>query len=190
MGQVLHRGATTTEAVRRAIQHSQESLRVLARRHGINQKTVAKWRKRCSVADLPTVSGERSGRLVWRRCWLNSEHGWRTRCDHCRRSQRRRRSFATRSHAGVPSPDTSMTATSRLIIPLPSGRSAPSLWVGRTICSVDQTAAVRAQLPSTPCSERHVNRTLTQKVRVLENHLTPRGPSSATSPPHQTVRLS
>jgi chaperonin GroEL len=50
MGQVLHRGATTTEAVRRAIQHSQESLRVLARRHGINQKTVAKWRKRCSVA--------------------------------------------------------------------------------------------------------------------------------------------
>lgn len=54
MGQVLHRGATTTEAVRRAIQHSQESLRALARRHGINPKTVAKWRKRCSVADLPT----------------------------------------------------------------------------------------------------------------------------------------
>ena len=54
MGQVLHRGASTTEAVRRAIQHSQESLRVLARRHGINQKTVAKWRKRCSVADLRT----------------------------------------------------------------------------------------------------------------------------------------
>jgi transposase InsO family protein len=54
MGQVLHRGATTTEAIRRAIQHSQESLRVLARRHGINSKTVAKWRKRSSVADLPT----------------------------------------------------------------------------------------------------------------------------------------
>ena len=54
MGQVLHRGATTTEAVRRAIQHSQESLRRLARRHGINPKTVAKWRKRCSVADLRT----------------------------------------------------------------------------------------------------------------------------------------
>ena len=54
MGQVLHRGATTTEAVRRAIQHSQESLRALSRRHGINPKTVAKWRKRGSVADLPT----------------------------------------------------------------------------------------------------------------------------------------
>jgi len=54
MGQVLHRCATTTEVVRRAIQHSQESLRTLAHRHGINPKTIAKWRKRCSVADLPT----------------------------------------------------------------------------------------------------------------------------------------
>ena len=54
MGQVLHGSATTTEAVRRAIQHSQESLRTLSKRFGINQKTVAKWRKRSSVADLPT----------------------------------------------------------------------------------------------------------------------------------------
>jgi hypothetical protein len=38
MDQVLHRGATTTEAIRRAIQHSQESLRTLAHRHGINPK--------------------------------------------------------------------------------------------------------------------------------------------------------
>ncbi|AUW47458.1 hypothetical protein CUJ84_pRLN3000335 (plasmid) [Rhizobium leguminosarum] len=35
MGQVLHGSATTTEAVRRAIQHSQESLRTLSRRYGI-----------------------------------------------------------------------------------------------------------------------------------------------------------
>src|SRR5215475_9257037 len=54
MGQILHGSATTTEAVRRAIQHSQESLRMLAERYGINQKTVAKWKKRTSVADLPT----------------------------------------------------------------------------------------------------------------------------------------
>ena len=54
MGQVLHGSATTTEAVRRAIQYSQESLRVLASRYGINQKTVAKWKRRGSVADLPT----------------------------------------------------------------------------------------------------------------------------------------
>jgi DNA-binding transcriptional regulator YiaG len=54
MGQVLHGSATTTEAVRRAIQHSQESLRALSKRYGINQKTVAKWKRRTSVADVPT----------------------------------------------------------------------------------------------------------------------------------------
>jgi hypothetical protein len=54
MGQILHGSATTTEAVRRAIQNSQASLRALARCYGINQKTVAKWKKRSSVNDLPT----------------------------------------------------------------------------------------------------------------------------------------
>jgi transposase len=54
MGQILHGSATTTEAIRRAIQHSQASLRTLAKRYGINQKTVAKWKNRSSVADLPT----------------------------------------------------------------------------------------------------------------------------------------
>jgi hypothetical protein len=54
MGQVLHGSATTTEALRRAIRHSQESLRALAKRYGINPKTVAKWKRRPSVTDLPT----------------------------------------------------------------------------------------------------------------------------------------
>src|SRR5882757_7324392 len=54
MGQVLHGCATTTEAIRRALQHSQASLRTLAKRYGINQKTVAKWKKRTSASDLPT----------------------------------------------------------------------------------------------------------------------------------------
>ena len=54
MGQVLHGSATTTEAIRRAIQHSQASLRALSKRYGINQKTVAKWRQRTSVADQRT----------------------------------------------------------------------------------------------------------------------------------------
>src|SRR3954449_1915186 len=54
MGQVRHASARTTAAVRRAIQHRQESLRGLARRHGINPKTVAKWKKRTSAADRPT----------------------------------------------------------------------------------------------------------------------------------------
>jgi transposase len=54
MGQVLHGGATTTEAVRRAIQGSQKSLRALAKRYGINPKTVAKWRGRNTTLDRPT----------------------------------------------------------------------------------------------------------------------------------------
>jgi hypothetical protein len=53
MGQGLHGSATTTEAVRRAIQHSRESLRALAKRYGVNPKTVAKGKARTSVSDLP-----------------------------------------------------------------------------------------------------------------------------------------
>jgi hypothetical protein len=40
------------------MQHSQESLRSLAKRYGIDQKTVAKWKKRTSVADLSTGPSE------------------------------------------------------------------------------------------------------------------------------------
>ncbi|MDQ4136345.1 MAG: IS481 family transposase [Pseudomonadota bacterium] len=54
MGQVLHGSARTTAAVRRAIQHSQESLRALSKRYGINPKTVAKWKKRTSADDQRT----------------------------------------------------------------------------------------------------------------------------------------
>ncbi len=53
MGQVLHGSATTTEAVRRAIQARQESVRALAKRYGISPTTVQKWRKRQTVADEP-----------------------------------------------------------------------------------------------------------------------------------------
>ena len=53
MGQVLHGSARTTEAVRRAIQRSEEGVRALARRHGISPTTVQKWRKRASVSDAP-----------------------------------------------------------------------------------------------------------------------------------------
>ncbi len=51
MGQVRHGSARTTAAIRRAIQHSQESLQSLAVRFSINPKTVAKWRKRSTVQD-------------------------------------------------------------------------------------------------------------------------------------------
>lgn len=48
-----HPRATTDEAVRRAIQASGEPATVLARRYGINRKTVQKWRARDATADLP-----------------------------------------------------------------------------------------------------------------------------------------
>jgi hypothetical protein len=54
MGQVRHGSATTTHAVRAAIQRSQASLATLSRELGINPKTVAKWRKRATVEDLKT----------------------------------------------------------------------------------------------------------------------------------------
>jgi len=53
MGQVLHGSATTTHAIRIAIQRSKASLKDLAARYGLNQKTVAKWRKRAFVNDAP-----------------------------------------------------------------------------------------------------------------------------------------
>ncbi len=58
MGQVLHGSATTTEAVRRAIQNNQESVRALAKRYSINRKTVSKWKHRETVADRKTGSKE------------------------------------------------------------------------------------------------------------------------------------
>lgn len=54
MGQILHGSARTTEAIRRAIQNSQASVRALARFHGINPKTVAKWKKRTRASDQKT----------------------------------------------------------------------------------------------------------------------------------------
>lgn len=52
MGEVLHGCARTTPSIRREIQHSQESLRKLADRYGVNIKTVIRWRKRDFVSDV------------------------------------------------------------------------------------------------------------------------------------------
>ncbi len=54
MGQVRHGSATTTHAVRAAIQRSHASLSQLSRDLGINPKTVAKGRKRATVEDMET----------------------------------------------------------------------------------------------------------------------------------------
>ena len=47
----LHGSARTTPRVRAELQASQETTRRLAARHGLNPKTVAKWRRRGSTAD-------------------------------------------------------------------------------------------------------------------------------------------
>ncbi|KZL18644.1 Integrase core domain protein [Pseudovibrio axinellae] len=53
MGQLLHGSATTTHAVRAAIQRSQATITELSKQYDLNPKTVMKWRSRASVEDLP-----------------------------------------------------------------------------------------------------------------------------------------
>ena len=53
MGQILHGSAKTTHAIRGELQRSQASVASLARKYGINEKTVLKWRHRQSVDDMP-----------------------------------------------------------------------------------------------------------------------------------------
>ncbi len=52
MGRVRHGSATTTHAVRAAIQRFQASPAQLNRELGINTTTVAKWHKRAAVEDM------------------------------------------------------------------------------------------------------------------------------------------
>ena len=53
MGKVLHSSATTTHAVRAAIQRSKATIAELSAQCGVNPKTVMTWRNRSSVEDLP-----------------------------------------------------------------------------------------------------------------------------------------
>jgi transposase InsO family protein len=64
MGQVLHGSATTTHAVRAAIQRPKASLQELSQRYGINPKTVQKWRKPSSVEDAPMGPKERRSTVL------------------------------------------------------------------------------------------------------------------------------
>ena len=53
MADILHGSARTTPRIRAELQASQESTRSLAARHGLNPKTVKKWRSRTATADAP-----------------------------------------------------------------------------------------------------------------------------------------
>jgi hypothetical protein len=105
MAQIIHESATTIEAVCRAIQHSQESLRALAKRYGINQKRVAKWKGQTSAADLLTGPKEASPR-----CRRSKKSGCRRvptaygqqPLDDCLYALQPRIPYVTRSPASVP----------------------------------------------------------------------------------------
>ena len=64
MAQLLHGSATTTARTRAEFRDSEESVATLARRHGVNTKTVAKWRKRAGVEDLPMGPRERRSTVL------------------------------------------------------------------------------------------------------------------------------
>ncbi len=64
MAQLLHGSATTTARTRAEFQNSDESVAALARRHGVNPKTVAKWRHRQTVEDLPMGPRERKSSVL------------------------------------------------------------------------------------------------------------------------------
>ena len=64
MGQVRHGSATSTQAVRVAIQRSQATNAGLSRELGINVKTVAKWRKRETLEDRKTGPTEPSSTVL------------------------------------------------------------------------------------------------------------------------------
>jgi hypothetical protein len=64
MGQILHGSATTTHAIRAAIERSKAPLKELAARYRLNQKTVANWRKRAFVYNATMVLKERRSTVL------------------------------------------------------------------------------------------------------------------------------
>ena len=64
MAQLLHGSATTTARTRAEFQGPGESVAALARRHGVNPKTVANWRARGGAEDLPMGPRERRSTVL------------------------------------------------------------------------------------------------------------------------------
>jgi len=64
MGQFLHGSAKTTHAIRAELQRSKAPTAALARRYGINAKTVMKWRSRPGVEDDAMGPTERKSTVL------------------------------------------------------------------------------------------------------------------------------
>jgi len=60
----LHGRATTTPTIRRTIRESKDTILTLAKRYGINPKTVLKWKHRKSEEDAPSGAPSRSKSLT------------------------------------------------------------------------------------------------------------------------------
>ena len=75
MGGVLQGCARTTPRIRAELQASQASTRALARRYGLNPKTVAKWRQRTTTDDAPMGRGRAARSWPKRRRRSSSSSG-------------------------------------------------------------------------------------------------------------------
>ena len=74
-----HSRATTTPKIRRAIHASDEMNTVLAKRYGVNRKTIAKWKGRDSVSDGRMAENPRSTVLTDEDEAIILAYRWRTR---------------------------------------------------------------------------------------------------------------
>ncbi|VIO69260.1 hypothetical protein CI1B_25880 [Bradyrhizobium ivorense] len=139
MGQILHGSATTTHATRAAIQRSKASLKKLAAQHGLNQKPVAKWRKRAFVHNAPMGPKTVRSRPQKRR-WSSPSAStrcclWMTVSTHCR--QRSAACSATGSAACPRSPATSQPGNPSSATPLATSTStSPRFDRGRQTLSL------------------------------------------------------
>jgi hypothetical protein len=79
-GRRTHSCATTTPRIRRAIQASDETNIVLAKRHGVNRKTIAKWKAREFTSDARMgPKNPRSSLLSHEEETIILAYRWRTR---------------------------------------------------------------------------------------------------------------
>ena len=123
MGQILHGSATTTHAVRAAIQRSKASLQALSARYVINPKTVEKWRKRTSLEDRPMgPQAPHSAVLSAHEETLIVAFRRHTLLPLRRLSEWRWKVFAGRDHAGRP-----IELGNTRISPLDEGRATETL---------------------------------------------------------------
>jgi transposase InsO family protein len=73
MGQILHKRATTTHAIRKEIQEAKGSISSIAKKFNLNWATVKKWKERTSVEDAQMGNGRENSVLTIEEDWLICE---------------------------------------------------------------------------------------------------------------------